>query len=86
MDRIINAIHDTVPPELWEVIVQKIDGPVAADTPVDEFDECDGAEDICGPMESGVADEDCWTDPGDQTHQWKAAAPPLGPSRPRPPR
>jgi len=34
---------------------------VAADTPMDEFDECDGAEDMYGPMDSGVADEDCWT-------------------------
>ena len=44
MDRIINAIHDTVPPELWEVILHKFGGPMAADTPIDEFDECDGAE------------------------------------------
>ena len=61
MDRIINAIHDTVPPELWEVILHKIGGPVAADTPIDEFDECDGAEDMYDPMDSGVADEACWT-------------------------
>ena len=61
MDRIINAIHDTVPPELWEVILHKIGGPVAADTPIDEFDDCDGAEDMYGPMDSAEADEDCWT-------------------------
>ena len=61
MDRIINAIHDTVPPELWEVILHKIGGPMAADTPIDEFDECDDAEDMYDPMDSGVADEDCWT-------------------------
>ena len=61
MDRIINAIHDTVPPELWEVILHKIGGPVAADTPTDEFDECDGVEDIYDPMQSAEADEDCWT-------------------------
>ena len=61
MDRIINAIHDTVPPELWEVILHKIGGPVAADTPVDEFDDCDGAEDMYVPMDSAKADEDCWT-------------------------
>lgn len=42
-------------------ILHKIGGPVAADTPMDEFDECDGAEDMYGPMDSGVADEDCWT-------------------------
>jgi len=45
MDRIINAIHDTVPPELWEVILDKIGGPVAADTPIDEFEDGDDAED-----------------------------------------
>jgi hypothetical protein len=61
MDRIINAIHDTVPPELWEVILHKIGGPVAADTPVDEFDDWDGAEDECGPVESAKEDEDCRT-------------------------
>src|SRR6478672_20277 len=61
MDRIINAIHDTVPQELWEVILRKIDGPVAADTPMDEFDDCDDTEDMCDPMDSGVADEACWT-------------------------
>jgi len=61
MDRIINAIHDTVPQELWEVILHKIGEPAAADTPIDEFDECDAAEDMHDPMDSGVADEDCWT-------------------------
>src|SRR6476660_307193 len=61
MDRIINAVHDTVPPELWEVILHKIGGPVAADTPIDEFDDWDGAEDRDVPMDSAKADEDCWT-------------------------
>ena len=61
MDRIINAIHDTVPDELWPEILRKIDGPVAADTPVDEFEDWDGAEDKYDPMESAGADEDCWT-------------------------
>ncbi len=60
MDRIINAIHDTVPPELWEVILHKIDGPVAADTPMDEIDECDGAEQEYDSVESAEA-EDRWT-------------------------
>lgn len=31
MDQIINAIHSTVPEELWPEILRKIDGPVAAD-------------------------------------------------------
>jgi hypothetical protein len=61
VDRIINAIHDTVPPELWEVILHKIGGPMAGDTPVDEFDECDGAQDMYDPMQSAKADEACWT-------------------------
>ena len=44
MDRIINAIHSSVPEELWPEILRKIDGPVA-DTPADEFEDCDDAED-----------------------------------------
>jgi hypothetical protein len=63
MDRIINAIHDTVPPELWPEILRKIGGPVPADTPMDESDDWDGTEDMYDPMDSGVADEDCWTAP-----------------------
>ena len=61
MDRIINAIHSTVPEELWPEILCKIDGPVAADTPADEIEDCDDAEDEYGPVESVQADEDCWT-------------------------
>jgi hypothetical protein len=61
MDRIINAIHSTVPEELWPEILRKIDGPVPADTPMDEFDECDDAQDMYGPMESVKVDENCWT-------------------------
>ena len=45
MGRIIDAIHSTVPQELWPEILRKIDGPVAADTPADEFEDCDDAED-----------------------------------------
>ena len=63
MGRIIDAIHDTVPPELWEVILHKIGGPVSAGTPADEFEDCDDAEDEYGygPMQSAKAGEDCWT-------------------------
>jgi len=61
MDRIINAVHDTVPEELWPEILRKIDGPGAADTPMDEFDDYEDAQDMHGPMESAKADEDCWT-------------------------
>ncbi len=60
VDRIINAIHDTVPQELWEVILHKIDGPMAADTPMDEFEDYD-AQDEYHPVESAKADGDCWT-------------------------
>ena len=45
MDRIINAIHSSVPEELWPEILRKIDGPVAADMPADEFEDSDNAED-----------------------------------------
>jgi hypothetical protein len=60
MDHIINAVHDTVPQELWPEILRKIDGPVAADTPRDEFEDCDDVEDECGPAESAQVDEHCW--------------------------
>ena len=51
MGRIIDAIHSTVPEELWPEILRKIDGPVAADTPRDEFEDYDHAEDdyFCRP-------------------------------------
>ena len=39
MGRIINAIHSSVPEELWPEILRKIDGPVAADTPGDEIED-----------------------------------------------
>ena len=45
MGRIIDAIHSTVPEELWPEILRKIDGPVAADTPAGEFEDGDDAED-----------------------------------------
>ena len=61
MGRIIDAIHSSVPEELWPEILRKIDGPVAADTPADESEDYDDAEDECGPAEPAQADEDCWT-------------------------
>ena len=45
MGRIIRAIHSSVPEELWPEILRKIDGPVAADAPADEFEDCGNAED-----------------------------------------
>ena len=60
-DHIIDAIHSTVPEELWPEILRKIDGPVVADTPMDDFEECDDEEDEYGPVESAEADGECWT-------------------------
>ena len=61
MDHIIRAIHSTVPEELWPEILRKIDGPVAADTPADEFEDCEAAGDEYDPVEPAQADEDGWT-------------------------
>ena len=61
MDRIIRVIHSTVPQELWPEILRKIDGPVAADTPADEFEDWDHGEDEYEAVGSAEADEDCWT-------------------------
>ena len=61
MGRIIDAIHSTVPEELWPEILRKIDGPVAADTPADEIDDGGDAEDEYGPVEPAQADRDGWT-------------------------
>ncbi len=61
MGRIIDAVHSSVPEELWPEILCKIDGPVAADTPAAEFEDCDDAVDGYDPAESAPADEDCWT-------------------------
>jgi hypothetical protein len=52
MSRIIDAIHSTVPEELWPEIVRKIDGPVPADRLADEFADGDDAEDEYDPVES----------------------------------
>ncbi len=61
MGRIIDAIHSSVPEELWPEILCKIDGPVAADTRADEFEDGDDAEEEYDPAESAQSDEDCWT-------------------------
>ena len=60
MDRIINAIHSSVPEELWPEILRKIDGPVAADTPGDEIEDW-AADEEYDPVESFQAEEHCWT-------------------------
>jgi hypothetical protein len=41
LDRIIRAIHDSVPEELWPEILRKIDGPVSADIATDDIEGCD---------------------------------------------
>ena len=61
MGSIINAIHSTVPEELWPEILRKIDGPVAADAPADELEDGDDADDVYDPRQSAKADKDCWT-------------------------
>jgi hypothetical protein len=50
MYRIIEAIKSTVPEELWPEILRKIDGPVPADIPTDDIEDCDDAEGEYGPM------------------------------------
>ena len=60
MGRIIDAVHDTVPQELWPEILRKIDGPVAADKSADELEDGDDAEDMYDPRQSAKADKDCW--------------------------
>ena len=50
-----------MPEELWPEILRKIDGPVAADTPADEFEDCDDAEYEYDPAEPAQADKDGWT-------------------------
>jgi hypothetical protein len=50
MDRIIRAIHSTVPEELWEEILHKIDGPVTVDIPTDHIEDCDDMEGECSTM------------------------------------
>ena len=60
MDRIINAIHSTVPEELWPEILRKTGGPVAVDTPADEFEDGDEADEY-DPVASAQADQDGWT-------------------------
>ena len=61
MGRIIDAIHSTVPEELWPEILRKIDGPAAANRPADEIEDRDDAEDMYDPRQSAKADKDCWT-------------------------
>ena len=55
MSRIIDAIHSSVPEELWPEILRKIDGPVRADAPMDEFEDSGDGEDEYGPVESARA-------------------------------
>ncbi len=84
IDRIINAIHDTVPGELWPKILEKIGGPVAADRLTDEFEECEDAEDMYDPIESAKADGDCWTATARRDSPVEGHRAPLAQSRPHP--
>jgi hypothetical protein len=60
LDRINRAIHDSVPEELWPEILRKIDGPVPADIPMDDIEDCDDAEGVYHPVDPAMADEKCW--------------------------
>jgi hypothetical protein len=51
----------SLPEELWPEILRKIDGPVPADTPADEIDDCVDTDDEYDPAEPARTDEDCWT-------------------------
>jgi hypothetical protein len=57
MSRIIEVVQSMVPQELHKELLQRIEwqGPVAADTPADEFEDCDDAEDEYGPVEPAQA-------------------------------
>ena len=46
---IIRAIHDSVPEELWDEILRKIDGPVSVDIPTDDIESCEDADEY-GPV------------------------------------
>jgi hypothetical protein len=57
MSRIIEVMHHFVPEERHEELLRQLEwqGPVAADTPADEFEDCDDAEDEYGPVEPAQA-------------------------------
>ena len=63
MSRIIEVIHHFVPEERHEELLRQLEwqGPVAADSPADELEDCDDAEDMYDPRQSAKADKDCWT-------------------------
>jgi len=52
MDLIIRAIHSSVPEELWPEILRKIDGPVAADLPADEFEHAEDEYESVEPVQA----------------------------------
>jgi hypothetical protein len=60
MSRIIEVMHHFVPEERHEELLRQLEwqGPVAADSPADEFED---AEDEYDPVEPAHADHDCWT-------------------------
>jgi hypothetical protein len=53
MSRIIEVVHHFVPEERHEELLRQLEwqGPVAADSPADEFEDCDDAEDEYDPVE-----------------------------------
>ena len=63
MNRIIEVVHRFVPRSGTKSCCGSSSGqgPVAADSPADEFEDCDDAEDEYGLVEPAHADQDCWT-------------------------
>jgi hypothetical protein len=57
MSRIIEVVHHFVPEERHEELLRQLEwqGPVAADSPADEFEDCDDAEDEYDPVEPAQA-------------------------------
>jgi hypothetical protein len=86
MGRIIDAIHSTVPEELWPEILRKIDGPVALTHRRMSMKAVTTRKICTTPGNLRRQTRTAGLRPCEETHQWKGAAPPLGPLRPRLPR
>jgi hypothetical protein len=64
MDRIVQAIHSTVPESMWPKILEQLDGPVTADAPADRldarYDEDDEDDDWDQDDDDVLEDDDVW--------------------------
>lgn len=54
MNRIIDAIHSTVPEELWPEILRKLDEPHAVSPPAGELEERDDCQDEYDPVDPAM--------------------------------